>query len=40
MFVSARDPRPELLQEGVARLAEAWKELDTAAPYHEQRVLV
>lgn len=33
-------PPPELLQEGVARLAEAWKELSAAAPYHEQSVLV
>lgn len=33
-------PRPGLLREGVIRLAAAWEELDAAAPYHEQRVLV
>lgn len=33
-------PRAELLREGVARLAEAWEELGSTAPYHEQRVLV
>src|SRR5579875_1332541 len=33
-------PPPELLQEGVARLADAWEELTAAALDHEQRVLV